>query len=81
MFGPNLVVQYVVDFFLVFQSSHLEREDWLPYINCLLTPCDSWRSVSLPLGVVGSTEVYDCGNSWAYSLMTHNINTKHLAKR
>ena len=32
-------------FFLALQSSHLGREDWLFYINCLLMSCDSWCSV------------------------------------
>ena len=60
-------------FSLNFQSARLGREDWLLYFNWLLTSCDSWCSVSLPLGVMDWTVVYACGISWSYSLMTHNI--------
>ena len=56
----------VISKFVVLQSSHWARGDWLLYFTCLLQSCDCWCFVSLPHGAVSWSAVCDCGITWSY---------------
>ena len=57
--SPCFAMQYLVSF-VILQSLHRGRDNWLLYFNCVILSCGCYCSVSLAHGAMGGSVVCDC---------------------